>query len=353
MKISIIMPMYNDALYLKETILSIMKQSYKNWELIIIDDVSTDESYEIAKEMSKKDKRIKVYENKKNLGISGNRNKGLSLAKGDYIAFCDDDDIYLDDYLMDCAKIIEENPGISMIKFGRRLISVNSLNEEFAKKDTKFDIEGEVTEEEKYEKYFLIRKSDALFNLWNGIYQKKMLDENNIIFDEEMKYGGEDADFSYQCYLASQKIYIQPKTYYVHYKRDVSSTSRKYNMNKVDSVLKAMKREFKIWDRIDFNNLDNQYYRIIALNINIDNIMFSQVFHKDSKLKYAERKRIYQRIKEETLNLRYILNKKILKKLFKENKKHFFISLVIATKKYFIIDIFYQFIAVFKRLSWK
>ena len=347
------MPMYNDALYLEETIQSIIKQSYENWELIILDDVSTDNSYEIAKKMSKKDKRIKAYRNEKNLGISGNRNKGLSLATGEYIAFCDDDDIYLDNYLKDCVEILEKNKDISMIKFGRRLISINSLNEEFDKKDTKFDIEGEISEKEKYEKYFLVRKSDALFNLWNGIYQKKMIQENKIQFDEEMKYGGEDADFSYQCYLASKKIYILPHTYYVHYKRDVSSTSRKYNMNKVDSVLKAMSREFKIWEKIDFTNDSNQYYRIIALNINIDNIMFSQVFHKDSNLKYSERKKIYKRIKEETLDQRYILNKAIKKRLFKENKKHYFISLVIATKNYFIIDLFYRFIAFFKRLSWK
>ena len=90
-KISIIMPVYNKEKYLKNTIDSILKQEYKNFELIIVDDGSTDKSKYICDEYASKDSRIKVY-HIKNEGVSNARNIGLKYATGDYIQFIDADD---------------------------------------------------------------------------------------------------------------------------------------------------------------------------------------------------------------------------------------------------------------------
>ena len=90
--VSIIMPSYNTAKYIKETIESVINQTYTNWELLIVDDCSTDNTDEIVKEF--RDERIKYYKNGKNSGAAISRNKALKEAKGKWIAFLDSDDLW-------------------------------------------------------------------------------------------------------------------------------------------------------------------------------------------------------------------------------------------------------------------
>ena len=90
--ISVAMPTYNDEKYIAEAIESILNQTYKNFELIIIDDCSKDDNWKIISEYAKKDKRIKAYRNEKNRGISYNLNLAIKKAKGEYIARMDGDD---------------------------------------------------------------------------------------------------------------------------------------------------------------------------------------------------------------------------------------------------------------------
>lgn len=98
--VSIIMPMHNSEAYLTEAIDSVIAQTYTNWELIIIDDSSTDRSVEIAKEYANKDIRISLHACPKHTGLPGTpRNLGINYAKGQYIAFLDSDDIWLPEKL--------------------------------------------------------------------------------------------------------------------------------------------------------------------------------------------------------------------------------------------------------------
>ncbi|MFV8226695.1 glycosyltransferase family 2 protein [Christiangramia aquimixticola] len=91
--ISVIIPVYNRAEFIGEAIQSILSQTYKNFELIIVDDASTDNTLEVIKQF--KDKRIRLLRNRDNYGVSVSRNKGISNAKGSFIAFMDSDDISL------------------------------------------------------------------------------------------------------------------------------------------------------------------------------------------------------------------------------------------------------------------
>ena len=90
--VSIIMPSYNTAEYIADSIKSVLKQTYENWELIIVDDCSTDGTDEVVKKFS--DKRIRYYKNKKNSGAAVSRNRALKLAQGRWIAFLDSDDLW-------------------------------------------------------------------------------------------------------------------------------------------------------------------------------------------------------------------------------------------------------------------
>lgn len=90
--VSIIVPVYNAEKFIKDTITNILEQTYQNFELIIINDCSKDNSKKIIKEYEKKDKRIKLIENKKNSGAANSRNNGIKNANGRYICFLDADD---------------------------------------------------------------------------------------------------------------------------------------------------------------------------------------------------------------------------------------------------------------------
>ncbi len=90
--ISVLMTVYNRDKYIAEAIESVIDSTYQNWELIITDNCSTDKSYEIAEKFEKKDSRIKVFKNEKNLGQFPNRNRAVTHAKGKYIKYLDSDD---------------------------------------------------------------------------------------------------------------------------------------------------------------------------------------------------------------------------------------------------------------------
>lgn len=97
--ISVIMPAHNSSCYIKESIESVLRQSYKSWELLIVNDHSTDETEDIVIDLKKKDDRIKYIKLTGDTGVVAARQKGIDLAKGRYIAFLDSDDLWLPDKL--------------------------------------------------------------------------------------------------------------------------------------------------------------------------------------------------------------------------------------------------------------
>ena len=122
-KISVIMPNYNGEEYLVEAIESILHQTFKNFEFIIIDDGSTDNSMNIIKRYAKRDKRIKLLVNKHNLGIIRTLNRGLRIARGKYIARMDSDDISLSNRFEIQYNFLENNPDIFLIGTSFRYIN--------------------------------------------------------------------------------------------------------------------------------------------------------------------------------------------------------------------------------------
>ena len=105
--VSIIMPSFNTGIFIKETINSVLKQTYTNWEIIIVDDCSTDNTDEVV--ASFKDERIKYIKNEKNSGAAVSRNRALREAKGKWIAFLDSDDIWLPEKLEKQIAFMENN----------------------------------------------------------------------------------------------------------------------------------------------------------------------------------------------------------------------------------------------------
>jgi glycosyltransferase involved in cell wall biosynthesis len=108
--VSVLMTAYNREKYIAEAIESVLASSYNNFELIIVDDASSDKSVEIAKSYEVKDTRIEVYVNQRNLGDYPNRNKAASYAKGKYIKYVDSDDLIYPNSLEHMVEVMEKYP---------------------------------------------------------------------------------------------------------------------------------------------------------------------------------------------------------------------------------------------------
>lgn len=108
-KVSVIMPTFNSLNTLEESILSVINQTYSDWELLITDDCSTDGSFEYATSMASKDNRIKVFKNSVNSGAGASRNNSIEKSKGKYIAFLDSDDLWHHEKLSKQISFMEMN----------------------------------------------------------------------------------------------------------------------------------------------------------------------------------------------------------------------------------------------------
>lgn len=107
--VSIITPSYNSSRFISTTIKSVLAQTYKNWEMIIVDDQSSDNSNKIIEDYIKQDNRIKIVKLEKNVGPANARNRGIKEAKGKYIAFLDSDDIWVSQKLSKQIRFMQEN----------------------------------------------------------------------------------------------------------------------------------------------------------------------------------------------------------------------------------------------------
>ena len=225
--ISILMPVYNAEKYLNETIDTIKNQSFSNWELIIVDDGSIDNSKEICTKLMNDDKRIK-YIFQENLGVSHTRNVALENAQGKYIVFVDSDDLIHEDYLKILINSIEKNNSdISVCNFIERKISntgkIEDITREFYLK--------EVMEMSEMKDYIMDFGNSGLLNpLWNKIYKREIIENNNITFDEKVETG-EDFIFNLQYFRKVKKISFIKDSLYYYIRRNNNSITYKYIEN--------------------------------------------------------------------------------------------------------------------------
>ncbi|MEI7451808.1 MAG: glycosyltransferase family 2 protein [Candidatus Falkowbacteria bacterium] len=113
-KVSVLMPAYNAEKYIGEAIESILNQAFNDFEFIIIDDCSTDKTWEIIQEYAQKDSRIKAFHNEKNLGIAGNRNKLKKIAQGEYVIWQDADDVSVNTRIKRQVAYMDNNSEVGM-----------------------------------------------------------------------------------------------------------------------------------------------------------------------------------------------------------------------------------------------
>jgi glycosyltransferase involved in cell wall biosynthesis len=113
--VSVLIPAYNAEVYIEEAVESILSQTYQDFEIIIVDDASTDKTWQVIQALAKTDKRIKTYRNPSNLYIAGNRNRLIKLSNGKYIAWQDADDISMPYRLEEEVKFLEKHTDVALV----------------------------------------------------------------------------------------------------------------------------------------------------------------------------------------------------------------------------------------------
>ena len=224
--ISIIVPVYNAELYLRECVDSVLAQTYQNWELILINDGSSDGSKDICTEYENRDCRIRAYHHE-NHGVSYTRNCGIDFSKGEYLCFVDADDKILPDYLSYLLNQMTENEA-DIIYCGYQLL----YGDKFVKRAPK--IKGGVYrfEDLSYRAIDDGTLSGILFgSVWSAIYRSNLIKESNIHFDSAVRRN-EDGLFNLELLPKAKVIMTSEYAGYIYRQWESVNLQRTKNKTK-------------------------------------------------------------------------------------------------------------------------
>lgn len=273
-KFSIIVPIYNIEKYVEKCIESLINQTYKNIEILLIDDGSTDSCPEICKKYEEKDNRIK-YIRKENGGLSSARNCGLSNANGDYIWFVDGDDYIKNDAL----EILEKE----LIKNDYDVLCFNTYtgNEDGFKER---NIQNSIETENIYQKY-VISAPSACFK----IFKHELLKKSNFKFREGIIYEDLAIIPSLLCY--TDKIgFIEDYLYYYVTRNDSIMHVKKFNPNREHKYialenLEGIFKENNLFDKYK-NEIEYLYIKHLIITYSTELLIYDKKIYKE-RLKNA------------------------------------------------------------------
>ncbi len=264
--ISVIVPVYNVEKYIEKCLKSLVEQTLKNIEIIIVNDGSTDNSKKIISKFAEKYSNIKYYE-KTNGGLSSARNYGIKYANGEYVAFLDSDD-YVEKNLYELMykKALQENSD---------MVECDFIWEYYGKN-------GEIvkTKKDKRKKFKTLNQyvKNARVVAWNKLIKKQIIDDFNIRFPEGLIY--EDIEFFYKLFPHLNKIsYVN--IYGIHYVQRNGSILNS-NPEKIGDIFKILDNVIKYYRDLDIYENEMKYrYRRILLGSSMKRILKI----KDKKLK--------------------------------------------------------------------
>lgn len=311
MLLSIILPIYNGESTLGEAIDSVLAQSAPHWELIIVDDCSSDGSLQLANEYSKKDSRIRVFSNSENMGPSVARNKGIAIAKGDYIGFLDCDDTLHQDFVKRMTETaILYNADVVWCQY----ISLADKN------DIGLSIRNEVPANiifnagQAIELFF--KDTFGVGCLWNKIYSRPLFSPPNGVKLNPERVRAEDWEFNLFVFKTLNKLVVLDDFLYNYYHRNTNSIMSRFRKKDYDLMWRSI---YLLEDVNKEMNLGKSYKNII----NIKGDTFIEFIYKGVKtMTYKELIEIFKQERFRTYidNLeieRLPLTYKVLAKLLK------------------------------------
>lgn len=325
-KVSIILPAYNCQETIENAIESVISQDYKNWELIIIDDGSTDNTKEKCQKYND-NKNIKFF-SKKNEGPSATRNYGLKKSTGKYIMFLDSDDYFESTMVSEMVKKIQENNQLVCCNFFQFYNTKKDFSniEQLKTKDIQLYIET-------------LQKNRIFNNIWNKIYVSEIISENNITFNENIEFG-EDYEFNIDYIKSVEQAELINEPLYNYYISSNSLTT-KYREN-----------EFQIRKHnIDKNK---ELYRHKNYDLEWISHLYLEMFIQSSislfNNKSASKNTIISKIKEYSETI-YNDIKANYQNFFR--KEEIFVGKMIYRKKYHVIYRYIKLRILIKKIIYK
>jgi succinoglycan biosynthesis protein ExoO len=299
--VSIIMPSYNAERYVKDSIESVLKQTYSNFEFIIVNDGSKDRTLEIAK--SYKDERIKIIDLKENRGVSHARNVALDVAKGDWIAFNAADDVWKPERLEYLLGII------TRYEYGKYFIAddLTLSYEANSGKLVEYGSELHIWFPEIYRKYgandvIEVDYKDFFYIAFQPILPSKAIKENGLKFPENLNFA-EDLYFYAKLFKRGLKMLITKKSFYFYRIAPGSLTDLELSelVNKIEKFERTLEddAEFNVEDK----ELFKKYFEVIIRNAEKSNLKNSLLRGGFKNLIFAFLKHPYPFLKYLFVNL--------------------------------------------------
>ncbi len=239
--VSIIIPVYNVEKYLDKCIQSVVNQSYKNIEIILVDDGSPDNCCTICDKWARKDNRIKVI-HQTNQGLSSARNSGIEIANGDYLCFVDSDDYVDKNYIQILYRSVHENNADMGIC---RFADINENNELLETDNIQQIADGVYTGEEIL-KELLFTFKIPIRVVWNKIYKKSLFDDLKFSVGKI----NEDEFIIHRLIANSNKISVTNKVLYYYLHRNNSIMSSGFRIKQTD-YLEALEDRVKVCEIVD------------------------------------------------------------------------------------------------------
>lgn len=291
-KFSIIIPTYNVEKYLEKCLNSILSQTYNNYEVIIIDDVSSDNTIDIVSNYQNKYQRIRVIVNNKNSGPSYSRQEGINIAKGEYIIFVDSDDWYCDTNALKKIALIAEEYNSDCICFRYRTLHNHniSMNKKNGPKCGKYLCKDIALIKER-------SQSPFWHYLWNKAYKASTIKENNISFNINMR-SAEDVRFNQEFLTYANSYYVLTDYMYLYNCRNVTSLTRDRNNIKINRDLN------EIWNNIksEYILLKNSYRTIGANEESFKYLIANTLLKYENLLDYAKKEQDFNEFINYTCN---------------------------------------------------
>ncbi|MCA4777329.1 glycosyltransferase family 2 protein [Empedobacter stercoris] len=255
--ISIIVPVYNVEKYLDKCLTSLKNQIFVNFEILLINDGSTDKSGYICEDFAQKDYRFKVI-HQENKGVSSARNVGLNNAIGKYIAFVDSDDWITENYLLDFVNEIPESDYFIIIQ--------NAYDFDDERKSLKFSFTDNIYNlTDDFFQLFYTHNELEYGYLWNKFFVNEIIQNNNLRFDTKMLLF-EDEEFYYKYLIKIDNIITSSKSNYFYVSRYDSAVKKQWDINnyllKYDLRINLFRSlmEFNIINNVEFIKLNEKYF---------------------------------------------------------------------------------------------
>ena len=306
--VSVVVPVYNAEKTIEKCVESIEVNSYKDVEIILVEDCSKDNSWEICKKLVEKYSNIKIVRNERNRGVSYTRNQGIKAATGEYTMFVDSDDWIAENYFSEFLHVLEgTSKSLVVCGFVNHDEIVNGTTDIFGWNDFEGVKKSSVKDVIK-----LLYEGNLLQQLWNKIFITTLIKEKKICFDESISIG-EDTRFVLEyirkcqietIYLVNKPLYhyirgqnrsLMYKVGYESVEEPLKNLRMLYQIlgledNKIDRIIKdERQKQIELYAYLIFHNKGMDAQEKKRLILNLDKKQGASLYKKNRKLFYKER----------------------------------------------------------------